>query len=92
MKDRNFLNVPGSAAAFFGGRPAAVMERQGKTLRVFEEGMLAECLQNFAQEYKRGKLYPSLKRIVVREYPDHAAQALAGAGFIREMHDYALYR
>ena len=89
---RSFMNVPGNAVACYGGLPVAVMERQGNVLRVFEDGQLEECLQLFAQEYKKGRIFPSLKRIVVKKYPDLAPEALTRAGFFREMHDYVLYR
>ncbi len=91
-KERSFLNVPGTAVAFAGGIPAAVMERQGKVLRVFEDGLQEECLLLFVKEYRRGKLFPAQKRIVVKEYPKQAAEALKQAGFSREMSDYVLYR
>lgn len=89
---KNFLNVPGNAVSCFGGLPVAVMERQGKTLRIFDEKVQEECLKLFAEEYKRGKLFPAMKRIVVKEYPDTVKEALKGAGFLREMQDYVLYR
>lgn len=89
---RSFLNVQGSVVACFGGIPVAVLERQGKVLRVFEEKYQEECLKLFAEEYKKGRLFPVMKRIVVKEYPDMAKQAFEGAGFIREMQDYVLYR
>ena len=89
---RNFLNIPGNAVACFGGVPVAVIERQGKTLRIFEKKQQEECLKLFVQEYKRGKIFPALKRIVVKEYPDTAGKALTDAGFLREMQDYVLYR
>lgn len=89
---RNFMNVPGTAVACYGGLPIAVMERQGNTLRVFEEAFLAECLGLFAEAYKKGRIFPGLKRIVVKNYPDSAREALTCAGFFREMQDYVLYR
>ncbi len=93
---RSFVNVPGTAVACIGGIPVAVMERQGKVLRVLEPDMpeeaLRECLELFAQEFKRGIIFPAVKRIVVKEYPDSAAQALGRAGFMREMRDYVLYK
>ncbi len=90
--ERNFLNVPGTVVAYYGGLPVAVMEKQGKTLRVFEEEKLDESLRIFAEEYKREKIFPSLKRITVKEYPDAAKEGLEKAGFFREMKDYVLYR
>ena len=89
---KNFMNVPGSAVAYYGGLPVAVMEKQGKTLRVFEEDYLNESLRIFAEEYKRERIFPSLKRITVKEYSDMAKAGLEKAGFFREMKDYVLYR
>ncbi len=91
-KERAFTNVPGSAAAFRNGIPAAVFERQGKTLRVFALEGLSELIALFAEEYRKGRLYAGRKRIVVTDYPKEAAQALAGSGFMKEMQDYVLYR
>lgn len=91
-KMRSFLNIPGNLVACFGGVPAAVLERQGKTLRVFEESLQEECLKLFVDEYRRQKLFPAMKRIVVKEYPETAKEALVRAGFHREMQDYVLYR
>lgn len=34
-KEREFMILPGTAVAALGGLPAAVLEKQGKTLRVF---------------------------------------------------------
>lgn len=92
QEDRSFLNVPGTAVACDGGIPVAVMERQGNVLRVFDEDLTEEAFRIFAQDYKKGKLFPALKRIVVKKYPAHAADALSRAGFFREMQDYVLYR
>ena len=92
MEGRNFLNVPGTAVACCRGIPAAVLERQGATLRVFEKELAEACLADFSLCYKKGKLFPSRKRIVVKNYPDFAGEALTRAGFYREMQDYVLYR
>ena len=91
-EERNFLNVPGSAVACFGGLPVMIMERQGKTLRVLEEEHQDACLKLFVEEYKSGKIFPAQKRIVVKEYPDMAREALTKAGFLKEMQDYVLYK
>lgn len=89
---RAFVNVPGTAAALRGGLPAAVFERQGRTLRVFDMEGLEEALRLFAQEYKMKRIFAGKKRIVVKEYPADAAACLAAAGFAREIQDYVLYR
>ena len=54
--------------------------------------MQEECLKLFADEYRRQKLFPAMKRIVVKQYPETAKEALVRAGFHREMQDYVLYR
>ncbi|MDE6389763.1 MAG: DEAD/DEAH box helicase [Lachnospiraceae bacterium] len=96
QEGRNFVCVPGTAVACAGGSPIAVMERQGKVLRILdkdlEEKRLEECLRIFIEEFKRGSIFPAIKRIVVKEYPDTAAGAFAQAGFMKEMQDYVLYR
>ncbi len=89
---RSFTNLPGTAAAFRNGLPAALFERQGKTLRVFAAEGLEELLLLFVEEYRKGRIFPARKRIVVTEYPEEAAKALSRSGFIREMQDYVLYR
>ena len=91
---KNFLHIPGNAVACLGGLPVAVMERQGKTLRLLEEGeeLCAECMRAFSDGYKRGKIFPGIKRIVVKEYSEKGKKALEAAGFLREMRDYVLYR
>ncbi|MCM1025049.1 MAG: DEAD/DEAH box helicase [Roseburia sp.] len=89
---RGFLNVPGTLAAFRGGCPEAIFERQGSVLRVLEQEKAEENLCLFAEEFHRGRILPGKKRVVVKEYPSEAAAALEAAGFLREMQDYTLYR
>ena len=90
-EERSFINVPGTAVACYGGLPVAVMERQGKVLRIWEAELQEECLQLFAEKFRRGSIFSDRKRIVVKEYPDTAAEALHKAGFRKEMQDYVLY-
>lgn len=95
--DRSFINVPGTAAAFRDGLPVAVFERQGKVLRLLgaDKGQgeaLHEVLALFAEEFRRGRIFPGKKRISVKEYPSQAAEGLAAAGFLHEIQDYVLYR
>ena len=92
MKDRSFHNVSGTAVALRAGSPIAVFERQGKVLRTFDSSNLQEVLRNFSQDFKTHRIFPKLKRITVKEYPIEAIDSLIGAGFVREMQDYVLYR
>lgn len=90
--DRGFVAVPGTVAALDTGRLAAVLERQGKALRVYETDRLCEIMETFIRDFKQGALYPEQKRLVLREYPPEAAEALKMAGYMQEMKDYVVYR
>ncbi len=89
---RSFLRVPGTAVACYGGLPAAVLERQGKVLRVFEESLAEDCMQEFIKEFQRGKIFCERKRIVIKEYPKTVEVVLSKVGFRREMQDFVVYR
>lgn len=91
-KDRAFLNVSGSSVALRAGVPAAILERQGKILRIFEPEHAEEALHAFTKEYKRHRIFASLNRIVIKDYPKEAAELLRSAGFIHELQDYVIYR
>ncbi len=90
--DRSFMNLPGNVVALRAGFPVAVFERQGKTLRVFDLNPLPDALHIFVQEYAGRRIFPSLSRLTLKEYPQEAADALQNAGFKKEMQDYVLYR
>lgn len=91
-EDRSFMNLPGTAVAIRQGRTAAVMERQGKVLRFFEEEGREAVLSEFVRCFQRKLLFPEQKRLILKEYPENAGDLLKKAGFIREMQDYVLYR
>ena len=80
QEGRNFLNVPGTAVACQGGVPVAVMERQGKVLRIWEETLQEECLALFAAQWKQGRIFADRKRIVVKEYPLERRRPLSRRG------------
>ncbi|HHV10895.1 MAG TPA: DEAD/DEAH box helicase [Clostridiales bacterium] len=92
MQDRAFINVAGTAVALREGRPVAVLERQGKGLRVFEQEHVEEVMGAFVHDFRKKRLFTAQNRIVVKQYPPEAAEALAKAGFLRELQDYVLYR
>ena len=91
-QERSFANLSGTAVALRGGLPVMLFEKQGKGLRIFDPSCLEEALQLFTKEYRQGRIFPDRKRIVVKEYPAEAADALAQNGFMKEMLDYTLYR
>lgn len=90
--DRSFMCVPGTVVALREGVPTVIFERQGKILRVFDMDLLSEALELFAKNYTARRIFPAMSRITVKQYPPEAAEALAVAGFKREMQDYVLYR
>lgn len=90
--EQGFLAVPGTAVALSTGRLAAVMERQGKILRVYEPDCLEEVLTEFVRDYRQNALFAEQRRITVKEYPREAGETLRRAGFMQEMGDFVLYR
>lgn len=89
---RSFVLVAGTAVALRAGIPAAVLERQGKCLRVFDPDHMDEALHAFAEDYRGHRIFASRNRIVVKDYPREAAGGLRSAGFVHELQDYVIYR
>ena len=89
---RAFLRVPGAAVALMDGAVVAVSEKQGETLRVFDDPAAPEALRALADAFRRGAIFPTLPRLLIKKYPPTAAPHLEAAGFIREMLDYTLMR
>ncbi len=94
-EEQTFLSVAGTAVALQAGRIAAVMERQGKLLRMFDNVSAADAeavMTEFVGGFKRGQIFPGQKRLILKEYPEDLDDILKKAGFIKEMRDYVLYR
>ena len=89
---RAFLRVPGAAVALMDGAVVAVSEKQGETLRVFDDPAAPEALRALADAFRRGAIFPALPRLLIKKYPPTAAAHLEAAGFTREMLDYTLMR
>lgn len=92
LEGRSFLNVPGTAVGLNTGLVVAVLERQGKVLRIFEYSQLEAVLTEFVKSFQEKVIFSDRKRIVLKEYPKDAAEALKQAGFAKEMQDFVLYR
>ena len=90
--DRQFTLVPGTVVALKQGIPVAIFERQGHTLRVFDQAVLSDALTAFGVAFNKKNVFHSLKRLTVKQYPPEAEQALVAAGFKKLMMDYVLYR
>ena len=89
---RAFLRVPGAAVALMDGAVVAVSEKQGETLRVFDDPSAPEALRALADAFRRGAIFPALPRLLIKKYPPTAVPHLEAAGFTREMLDYTLMR
>ncbi len=90
-KDRNFMNIAGTFVALKKGEPIVVLERQGKTLRCFEEDVKA-ALEEFVLGFQRRCFFPNQNRLIIKEYPKNVEDQLKSVGFIKEIQDYVLYR
>ncbi len=91
-QERAFMNIPGTVVALHKGEVIAVLERQGKVLKNFEPSLLTKALQAFAGDFTGRRIYSTVNRLIVKEYPPEAAASLSEAGFKRELQDYVLYR
>lgn len=89
---RNFICVAGTAVALQNGLPVAVLEQQGKFLRVFDPEALPQTLAALAHTFAQKRIFPHLRSITVKKYPREAVQALEQAGFKKQMLDYCLFR
>lgn len=91
-EERAFQNTATAAVCLKAGLPAAVLEKQGKRLRIFNQDIWPEALTALVSCFQEKRLFPSLKRLIIKEYPPEAAPAFAENGFIHEMQDFVLYR
>ncbi len=87
-----FQTLPGTAVCLMGGRPAAILSRQGEVLRLMQPEAAEPVLKALARDFTQRHIFPYLSRILIRQYPKEAEQALMAAGFVRDMMDWALWR
>jgi len=92
MPDRAFMNVVGTVVALDKGSPVAVMERQGNVLEVFDDSVIDGILGRLIIYFKKKRIYASLNRLVIKQYPKGMDKAFKDAGFMKEIKDYVLYR
>ena len=90
--DRSFARVPGTVVAIKAGLPVAVLEKQGKSLRVFENKALPDALRALNESFLKGKIFPSLNRLVIKSYPEFAADVLKSTNFSYSIPDFELYK
>jgi ATP-dependent Lhr-like helicase len=92
LPERNFICVAGTVVALKAGLPVALLEKQGQILRIFDDDCTEEVIKIFAEGFKKGHIFPNLKRLLIKEYPQDSEIAFKNAGFTRQMLDFALYK
>ena len=90
----SFMLLAGTIVALKGGKPVAVLERQGQTLRFLNEDHTdaKEVLVELAMAFKERHILAHLNRLVIKQYPVEFHEILLLAGFKKEMQDFTLYR
>jgi len=92
IEGRSFVCVKSTAVALAGGVPVMVFEKNGQVLRSFDDSFARDAIFAFAAAFQQGRVFYGRSRIVVKQYPKEAEQAMLGAGFLRQMLDYELFR
>lgn len=87
-----FICVNSTAAALYKGQPAALLERSGGALRVFDYEIIEDVLNEFVAAYEAKRIFPQLNRIVIKKYSLRDEPHLKAAGFSKQMADYVLWR
>ena len=84
--------MPGTAVCLCGGCAAAVPEKSGEQLRLFEPEAAESALGALARDFTSRRVFPERENLRIKTYPACAASAMEKAGFVRVMLDYVLYR
>ena len=74
------------------GHAAAVLEKSGEILRIFDRDHASQALSALAREFRSGRIFTGRDRLCIKTYPDCTATPLKTAGFARIMLDFVLYR
>ena len=90
--NRPFTSHQGTAVALRAGVPAAVFEGSGRALRFLEDKISYDVLESFVDAFAKRRVFPSLKRLTVKQYPAGAEEPLTRTGFSKVMLDYILRR
>ena len=91
-KGKAFVNVTGTYVALRQGEVIAVLERNGKILRIFSEENAIELLTLLARRFENKQLLREQNRLTIKQYDASIEPYLKAAGFQKEITDYVLYR
>jgi ATP-dependent Lhr-like helicase len=92
LPGRSFVCVSGTIVVLKAGVPAALLEKQGQVLQIFETEHTDKIISELSESYKKGFIYPQSKRLIIKQYPKEAESALKSAGFSQQMLDFVLYK
>lgn len=88
LPGNGFTRVRGAAVALKDGEVVGALEHSGEKLTGSDPDVIKALCDDFAQK----RIFPSLKRLTLKDYPADAVPALEKAGFLKEMNDYVLWR
>ena len=89
---REFLRVSGTAVCLCGGCAAAVLEKSGEQLRLFEPEAAESALSALARDFTSRRVFPERENLRIKTYPACAVSAMKKAGFVRVMLDYVQWK
>ena len=92
LEGKSFICVSGTAVALKSGVPVAVLEKQGQVLRIFDDESTENAVKALTENYKKGFIFPNLKRLIIKEYPKEAEAALKSTGFMQQMMEWVVYK
>lgn len=92
MENRAFMRLPSAAVVLIAGVPAAVFEKNGETLRIFDSENPVPALSAFVTAFKCGKIYPNLKKITVKSFDPGFRPLLLECGFQSDMTSVTLFK
>ncbi len=92
LSGSNFTRLPGTVVALKAGVVVALFEQKGQVLRSFDDRYLEEALRVFVSEYNQRRLFSSVKRLALKQYPEAAEEALVKAGFSKQGDSYLFYQ
>lgn len=89
---RAFTRLPSCAPLFYAGDVVAVFEKNGETLRVFDFSHVQNALMRFVKSFRLGEIFPSHRKITVKQYPSEVRDALLSAGFQPDLLSLTLFK
>ena len=84
--------LSGTAVVLINGEIVCAFEKKGETLRVFDEEQLEKAISVFKDAFHKKEIFPSLKKITVKNFPETAKPALEKALFRPDALFYTLFR